>query len=224
MKILIVLLSSLTMLLLAGCVAIERDIAQERVSESPIAVDVPEDVVEQESSRTSRDKMEELFETISCELERFASYLRDNDLLNRFASSGIIFAENERDATLSGAGRVGVFGGEIPSDGALARRIKERPELMDIVREICERGIIKEIRIWSRLEEPVRIDFYICSEHVTFLFPTDMPTNFFTPVNFQYHENPPRVPGEENRFFFGDDTHIRDNWFWFKIPLNITPS
>ena len=220
MKILIVLLSSLTMLLLAGCVATERDIAQERVSESPIAVDVPEDVVEQESSRTSRDKMEELFETISCELERFVASLRDNDALARFAvstSTTFIFAANEIDAREVDWRHIGIFDGKILSDSiTLSRHVEENPEFIDIIKEICQRGVIREIQFSRNLRDrSVRVDFLINREHIDFLLPP-MRADYQPFISFWYTDGVPS-PG-------GLDVHIRDNWFWNRFHFHTSPN
>ena len=226
MKVLIVSLSFIAVFVFVGCTAAERDIAPERETENPVATEITEGSVEQGVERTvyniAHEKMEELFETISCELERFAAYLRDNDLLQALVSRGFTFAENERDARLPGASRIGIYNGEILSGEIILRylRIEETSDLSFIIKEICERSVVREIRI--RDHSGVSVDFFIRPEHVTFLFPMGMPTDFFTPVYFRYIENPRPVPSEENIIFGG--ALIRDNWVWNRIPLHISPS
>ena len=160
-------------------------------------------------------RLEELFDTIEDELERFVVYLGEKDLVETLGGVNISFhtdreqAERVLTASPRDRERLVFYGGGLVEE-ATAPRIIELlaydKELYDVFRVISERNVISLISITPVIpsESVFRMQLHIHGEKTQFIS---------TSASFRYVH--PAIDPERDPHI---DTRIRDNWYIFITP------
>ena len=174
-------------------------------------------IVVEFSSEEIHYKLTELFETMD-ELDLFVAYLEENVLSELFERFRFRFLKNDEELARIGNSRsvyetesVVIYSGDIVEEKSseyLVEYLVSSEELYNILVEISERGIIRDVSIVPPTDADVWINFTINREYTTFT------NNDGFPVFFRY------IVGGEYPERYGNH-HIRDNWYVdISIPLS----
>jgi len=146
-------------------------------------------------------------------LERFVTYLKENDLLDELKQVSIVFYKDKDDALRTrgiarGWEKLVLYDSEIVATTSAPRLVtflNENLELFNVIREIGDKGVILSVSIADAADADIWIRFSIWDEHVQFI--NEKGWTGWSGSNFLYIEGWSIGPE------IYDDVHIRDNWY-----------